>query len=120
MGEKSSPIEPAEESRNGLGVCQQRARGEPPRCGFNLHEPWKKVFFYLVTFYAHIFKYVIIRSHHVWGTGYIKRSLYIVRNRSQNHVFIYSAYQTRPISRNSLPIGQSIEHLDTKFRLRFA
>ena len=34
-----------------------------------LHEPREKVCFYLVTLYAHIFKYVLVRSHHVQGAG---------------------------------------------------
>jgi peroxiredoxin Q/BCP len=34
-----------------------------------LHEPGKKVFFYLLVFYVHIFKYVLKRPHHVQGAG---------------------------------------------------
>src|SRR2546421_13114094 len=85
-----------------------------------LHEPREKVLFYLVVSYAHIFQDVLIRPHHVQGTGYIEGSLFIVRNRCPNDAFIYSAYETRPIARNRLRIGERPEHLDTKFRLRFA
>jgi hypothetical protein len=34
-----------------------------------LHYPGEKVFFYPLIFYVHIFKYVLIRPHHVQGAG---------------------------------------------------
>src|SRR5260370_42146856 len=79
-----------------------------------LHQPGKKVFFYLFIFNVHFFKYVLICPHHVQGAGYIKGSLFIVRNHCLDHVFIYSAYHTTPISWDSVCIGQRIERLDTK------